>query len=366
MANNTFSFVGKIIPVNDKENFKGYTEQVYDSGWMKQRLVFNVVSGDNRNLVEINAGRWQDDAKNSVIYTMSKATEGKKSEQIQIPWGKRNDPSEMAKVAGYRVFTVDTDFYSHRQELEKNGETEALEASNKKRKHFITGTDFCDYAKKVVYSDKIKNFMFRVNGNIVYAYNEKSGRYYQSYEVNKIYRVNDDAEPTAEINMEFFFIEGFMNKDSVEETGKAIMTGFTSFYDQNTKRNWFCPINIVDRDDVEKINITEELLNNFDDTEVCKAVLKCQAINGAQRRDVKIEDLDERTQKAVKAGIMDEQTAIRNAGGQVYGERIQEIRFDKLIENSEPTAYTLENCMEKPHKQEEAVDIFEDDNEDDI
>lgn len=362
---NTFSFVGKIVPVKDKENFKGYTETKFDSGWMKQRLVFNVVSGDNRNLVEINAGRWDDDAKNSVVYTMSKATEGKQSEKIQIPWDKRNDPKEIEKVAGYRVFTIDTDFYVHRQELEQNGEAEALEASKKKRKHFITGTDFCDYAKKVVYSEKIKDWMFRINGNIVYTYSEKTGKYYQSYEVNKIYRVDETAEPTTDINMEFFFAEGFMDKDSVEETGKAIMTGFTPFYDSNTEKTWFCPITLIDRDDIEKVNLTEELLNNFEDSEICKAVLSCKAINGAQRRDINIEDLDERTQKAIKAGLMDEKTAIRNAGGQVYGERIQEIRFDKISKNSEPTAYTLENCMEKPHKEEETVDLFSDDNEDD-
>lgn len=362
----TFSFVGKIVPVKDKENFKGYTEQVYDSGWMKQRIVFNVVSGDNRNLVEINAGRWNDDSKNSAVYTMSKAIDGKKSEKIQIPWIKRNDPTEIAKVAGYRLFTADTDFYAHRKELEKNGDTEALEASNKKRKHFIAGSDFCDYAKKIVYSDKINDWMFRVSGNIVYTYNEKTGRYYQAYEVNKICRVNNDAEPTTDINMEFFFAEGFMDKSNIEETGKAIMSGFTPFYDQNTKKNWFCPVVIVNRDDAEKVNITEELLNNFEDAEICKAVIKCQAINGAQKRDIKIEDLDERTQKAIKAELMDEKIAIRNAGGQVYSERIQEIRFDKLIENSEPTVFTLENCKEKPHKAEEVVDLFANDGEDDI
>ena len=67
---NTFSFIGKIVTVKDKENFKGYEEKVFDSGWMNQKLRFNLVAGDNRHLIEINAGRWQDDKKNSVIYTM--------------------------------------------------------------------------------------------------------------------------------------------------------------------------------------------------------------------------------------------------------------------------------------------------------
>ena len=365
----TFSFVGKIIPIKDTEKFKGYTETVYDSKWMKQRLVFNVVSGDNRNMVEINSGRWQDDNKNGVVYTMSKAAEGKKSEKIQIPWDKRLDPTEVEKVAGYRIFTIDTDTYSNRKKLEENGEDEALEASRNKRRHFIASTDFCDFAKKVVYSDKIKDWMFRINGDIVYNYSEKTGRYYQSYEVKKIYRVDDDAEPSVDINMEFYFAEDFMDKDSVDEMGKAIMSGYTTFYDSTTEKDWFCPVSVVVRGDTELVNITEEILSNFEDSEICKALISCQAINGAQRRDVSIEDLDEKTQRAIKAGIMSEAQAIRNVGGQVYGDRVQELRFKEIIKHSEPTVYTLENCLEKPHMAEEEDNSglpFDIDNDDEI
>lgn len=361
----SFSFVGKIVPVKDTEKFKGYTETVYDSKWMKQRLVFNVVAGDNRHLVEINAGKWQDDKKNSVIYTMSRATDGKKSEKIQIPWEKKNDPKVIETVAGNRIFTIDTDTYSHRKELKDNGETEALEESEKKRRHFLAATDFCDFAKKVVYSDKIKDWTFRINGTVVYTYSEKTGMYYSTYEVNKIYRVDDDAETSSDVNIEFFYDENFMDKDSLEETGKALMSGYTQFYDQNTQKKWFCPITLVLRDDAEKVGLIEELLSDFDESEICRTVLSCQAINGAQKRDVNIEDLDEKTQKAIKAGLMDEAVAIRNAGGQVYGERLQEIRFNKIVKNSESTVYTLENCTEKPHKEEVSVDIFNDDDEDD-
>ena len=361
MAN--FSFVGKIVPVKDTEKFKGYTETVYDSKWMKQRLVFNVVAGDNRHLVEINAGKWQDDAKNSVIYTMSRPTDGKKSEKIQIPWEKRNDPKTIEKVAGNRIFTVDTDTYSNRKALKEAEDTEGLEASEKKRKHFLASTDFCDFAKKVVYSDKIKDWKFRVNGTIVYTYSENKGMYYATYEVNKIYRVDDDAETASDMNVEFFFGENFMDKDSLEDTGKALMSGYTQFYDQNTKKQWFCPITLVLRDDADKVNLIEELLSEFDDAEVCKATLSCQVINGAQKVDINLSDLDEKTQKAVKAGLMDEATAIRNAGGQAYGDKIQEIRFNKIVRNSEATAYTLENCTDKPHKEETSVDIFNDDDD---
>ena len=357
---NTFSFVGKIVPVKDTENFKGYTETTYDSGWMKQRLVFNVVAGDNRHLVEINAGRWKDDKKNSVIYTMSRATKDKKSEKIQIPWDKRNDPKTIETVAGNRIFTIDTDYmnYNHRKDLEKSGDTEALAKSNEKRRHFLAGTDFCDFlANKVVYNEKIKDWIFRINGNIVYRYSESNDRYYQSYEVNKIYRVDESVEPTADVNIEFYFAEGFMDKDGIEDVGKAIMSGFTPFYDQTTQKNWFLPISLIVRDEKDNVDEFEELLSEFENNEICKVVLSCKAINGAQRRDVNLEDLDEKTQKAVRMGWMSEAQAIRNVGGQIYGDTIQEIRFDKIVKNSESTEYTLEKCLAKPHKEEAEDEI---------
>jgi tRNA A37 N6-isopentenylltransferase MiaA len=74
-----------------------------------------------------------------------------------------------------------------------------------------------------------------------------------------------------------------------------------------------------------------------------------------------VTDLDERTQKAIAAGIMDEKTAIRNAGGQAYGDRIQEIRFDEIVKMGESTVYTLDDCTQKPHKEEEPVNIFDED-----
>ena len=58
-----FNWVGKIVPVKDTDSFKGYEEKVYDSGWMSQKLKFNLVAGTNRHLLEINAGRWKDDKK---------------------------------------------------------------------------------------------------------------------------------------------------------------------------------------------------------------------------------------------------------------------------------------------------------------
>ena len=365
---NSFTFIGKIVPIKNTDSFKGYTETVYDSKWMTQKLRFNVVAGDNRHLVEINAGRWQDEKKNSVVYTYSKATDGKQSQPIQIPWDKRNDPAEIAKVAGYKVFTVDTDTYSNRKALKDAEDADGLVASEKKRKHFLAGTDFIEWTRKVVNSDKIKDMMFKVQGSVEYSYSEKTGKYYSTYEVNKIYRVEDDAEPKSEMSMHFYFTENFMDKESVTEAGKAVLSGYTQFRDSKTKADWFCPVALVMRTrDIDLVDGIEEVLSDFGDNDVCKALLSCMVIDGAQKSDIKVTDLDEKTQKAIKLGYMNEKQAIKNAGGQMYGPKIQEFRFNSIVKQSEPTVFAAEDLMVAPHIKEEEIDIFcSDDDSDDI
>lgn len=370
-----FNWVGKLVPVKDSENFKGYEEKVYDSGWMTQKLRFNVVAGTNRHLVEINGGRWAKDEKNSVVYTYSKAEDGEKSKPIQIEWSKRKNQSEIEKVSGSRLFTVDLDYYQHRKELEESGDKEGLAESQSKCRHFIAASDFVEFARKVVNSAKTNNWTFRIRGNVNYNYSEKTGKYYATYEVQKIYRVADDTEPSSEMNVNFFFAEGAVDSESYDETGKAIVNGWTNFYDSNTKKSWFCPLALALRGDTDekgkkKLAVWEKVFSKFEDDEIRKINLTCSKIDGAEKMDIRLEDLDEDTQMNIEAGLISLQDAIRDAGGQMFGDRVQEIRIEKLgrgsSKGSETTAYTLDDVNAKPHKEEEKVDddivdLFEDD-----
>lgn len=367
---NQFSFVGKIVPVKDTDKFKGYTETKYDSGWVNQKLRFNVIAGDDRHFVEINAGKWDNDAKNSVIKTMSKAEEGKPSKLIEIPWAKRNDPEEIAKVAGYRVFTIDTDNYEHRQELEKSGDDAALELSKKKRKHFLAGVDFCEYARKVVNSDKIKDMTFRVSGNIVVNYGSKNDQYYTTYEVTKIYRTADNAEPLSEVNLDFYFAEGAVDSEDYNETGKAHVSGYSMFWDGMTKKNWFYPVNLViaggtDEAGKKRLAGFQKMFDKFESDEVRKVSLVCQKIDGAQRVDIKYEDLPEDVRENIDFGLITLEDAIKDAGGQMYGDAIRELRIVKLgrgsSKGSETTIYTEHNLSEKPHLEEKTEEVDDSD-----
>lgn len=374
---NTFSFIGSLRAVKDTESFKGFTITNYDSGWMNERLVFNVIAGDNRHRVEINAGRWSNESKN-VIYGFTKGDANKKGEAIQIPWEKRNDPSIIESMAGWKIFTVDTETYNHRKELEETGETEALAAANKKRKHFLAGTEFCEYVNKVVNSEKTKDMKFRVNGNITYRYSEKNDKYYSAYEVTKIYRVDDDTPVSSAIDMEFYFGEDAMDASDYAETGKAIVSGFTPYYEPNLKKNYYCPITLAlrfgtDEAGLKKIKGWQKIFSKFEDDEIRKINLACQQIDGAQRVAISYDDLDDDTKENIDFGLITLEEAIRDAGGNMFGEKIQEIRIEKLgrgsAKGSETTVFTVEDMNKKPFKEEAKAedvitDIFADDDED--
>lgn len=378
---NSFSFVGYLKPIKSTDTWNSFAITNYDSGWMNERLVFSVRSGDNTHRVEINAGRWVDEKKN-VIYGFTKGENGKKGESVQIPWAKRNDPAVIESMAGWKIFTVDTETYKHRKELEEAGETEALEAANKKRKHFLAGTEFCEYVNKVVNSEKCQDMKFRVNGNVTYRYSEKNDQYYSAYEVTKIYRVDDDTPVSSEVNIEFYFAENAMDSSNYDETGRAIVNGFTPYYDSALKKTCYCPVTLAmrfgtDADGLKKIKGWEKTFNKFEDDEIRKVNLACQQIDGAQRVAITYDDLDDDTKENIDFGLTTLEEAIRDAGGNTFGDKIQEIRIEKLgrgsTKGSETTVFTLDDMTKKPFKEEtsveedeeEKVDLFAGDDEDD-
>lgn len=372
MAN--FSFVGYLKPVRDTEAFKSFSVTNFDSGWMNERLVFNVIAGDNRHRVEINAGRWKEESKN-VIYGFTKGDANKKGEAVKIPWAKRNDPSTIDSMVGWKIFTVDLETFNHRKELEEAGDTEALEAANKKRKHFLAGTEFCEYVNKVVNSEKIKDMKFRVNGNVTYRYSEKNDRYYSAYEVTKIYRVDDDAEVSSSVDMEFYFGNGAMDASDYAETGKAIVNGFTPYYESSLKKTCYCPVTLalrfgIDADGLKKIKGWQKIFNKFEDDEIRKINLACQQIDGAQRVAITYDDLDDDTKENIDFGLTTLEEVIREMGSSMFGDKIQEIRIEKLgrgsSKGSETTVYTMEDMTKKPFKEEEKVEDEDDDDDFDI
>ena len=91
-----YEVLGKISIGKETDKFKPYTETVYDSGWKKTVLKFNAICGDNRHMLQVDAGAWADG--HGDIITFSKATvneDGSKKkvslEEIQTVGMRRND-----------------------------------------------------------------------------------------------------------------------------------------------------------------------------------------------------------------------------------------------------------------------------------
>ena len=80
------------------------------------------------------------------------------------------------------------------------------------------------------------------------------------------------------------------------------------------------------------------------------------------------DDLSEKTKRAIKFGAKKLEDAIAEAGGSMYGPRIQELRiieFGSDFSDFEATAYEVESLMKKPIKviEEEITDIFDEDDD---
>ena len=202
---NVFNFCGKISLGKETEKFKPIERKEFTSKWMNTTVKFNVISGTNRILCMTQGGKWTDDKKNTVK-TFGKSTtdeNGKvtKGAAIDIPWAKRFDAEEIAKVAGFKKFVVDTGDYKMRYKLQdlvaafENGSVTdemmeqagidnledakaALEKSQAKRKEFLSEWDFAEYMTKVLNADKLKDKLFNVSGSYEVSYNAENDRFY--------------------------------------------------------------------------------------------------------------------------------------------------------------------------------------------
>lgn len=307
----------------------------------------------------LSGGKWADDSKNKIL-TMSRATEGKKSESMEVKWDQRRDESVIDKVAGYRIYTCNL--------LDFNEQKEADDETKKKKEHrFIERTEYAQLVKKVIDSGKYADALFKVQGTMDFQYSVKDDRYYRTMTVNKIYKVTPETDPKAEMT-----IDAYYTADSIDEN---LFNCYTDYYFSSIKARRFVNIPLVFHSDgTEKgdrvVAAFKKKLSAFDDETVRKVQLVCTMIDGAERVDVKLEDLDEEIQENVMLGLISEKDAIASVGGQMFGERKTENRILKFSRNSakgsEPTVFTEEDLIKKPmpdpvEEDEEDTDIFADD-----
>ena len=401
MAN--FNFIGKISLPKETEKFKPIDHKEFASSWMSTTVKFNVISGTNRVLCTTQGGKWKDDKKN-IVKTFGKSVtdeSGKvtKGEKIEISWANRFDESEIAKVAGFKKFIVDTGDYKMRYKLQdlvkafENGNVTdelmeetgidnlddakvALDKSKAKRKEFISEWDFAEYMIKVAQSEKMKNKLFNVSGNYEISYNADKGRFYENYHVNRVTLASEGTEPKTEMKIDFLFSEDSWDDNSYEETGKVLVNGWISYYDSNLKKAGFKDMVVVIREEDEKKR--NALKRKFTVEDGIKQIgLTLSVIEGAEVIELTMDMLDEETREDIECGLLDWEDVKRELGGRAIGDRISEIRFAELTPKknvAQDTMYTVEDMHparedvveDTEEDNEEVVDIFDNDLDDDL
>lgn len=396
---NVFNFCGKISLPKETDKFKPIERKEFVSSWTNTTVKFNCISGTNRILCVTQGGKWKDDKKNTVK-TFGKSTtdaNGKvtKGASIEIAWNKRFDEDQIAKVAGFKKFVVDTGDYKMRYKLQDlvtafenktvtdemmeqigidnlEDAKEALEKSQAKRKEFLSEWDFAEYMIKVCNSDKLKDKLFTITGTYDVQYNAEKDRFYTTYHVNRVTLAAEDAEPTTELKVDFFYGEDAWDDSGFEDTGKVLVNGWLNYYDSNLKKNGFQNVAIVIREDNEKKRNALKRKFTVDDG-IKQIGLTLSVIEGAERVELTVDMLSEEDREDLECGLVEWDDLKKAYGGSVVGDKVSELRFACLTAKknvAQDTIYGVDDmhpAREEADDNEDVVtDIFEDDEDDDL
>ena len=394
---NVFNFCGKLSIGKETEKFKPIDRKEFKSGWTNTVVKFNCLSGTNRVLCLAQGGKWIDDKKNTVKTFSKSITDenGKvaKGEAIEIPWGKRFDEDQIAKVAGFKKFVVDTGDYKMRYKLqdaikafENDTITEemmeevgvdniddaktALEKSKSKRKEFVSEWDFAEYVAKLVSSDKYKSSLFNISGNYEVQYSADKDSFYINYHVNRITLAVDDVEPVTEMKIDFYYGENVWDDSVLDETGKVNLTGWVSYYDSQLKKNGMKPMIVAVREEDKKRNALKRKFE-VDGDEIKQIGLTVNVIEGAERVELTVDMLSDEDKEDLECGLVEWDDLKKAYGNTAAGDKISEIRFTSLTAKKnvpQDTVYHVEDmCPAKETAEEDVVtDLFADDSDDDL
>lgn len=379
---NTFRMTGALSLPKETEKFKPYASRTSASGWNMDKLRFNVTCGDNRHMMVIESLYRADESNDITVFTKGGIDDNGnkiKGEAIKIPFKNRLTDSRLAEVAEFRKYVVDTEVRGRRQALSramdniKEGKTiseedlkamgvasEAeipveIEKSQKKRKEFISEKDFLEHVKKVIDSGKYKDKLFNISGNVVVELNKMNGQFYTKYQPSRIYLAADDAEPMCEGEFKVYYGKDGLDTLSVEETGNYYLNGYTFEYNQDTKKNDLpAPITLVLPAKVEGDDKWEKIAAKFvkyftvDGDEYKEIGVKCNLLNGAQRKELDLDDLDEETRENIELGLITIEDVKRELGiTSTFGDRIQAYVITGLMQGfsrgANETVFTEEN-----------------------
>lgn len=397
----TFEIVGRLSIGKETEKFKPFEVITSDRGWITTKLMFNVMSENNRHSLISKGGHMKT---GGVVYTFTKKTKNENGEDvkgkpIQVKWDDRNKQDIIDTVAEFKKFVIDLEKPKRRYQLEKalekaqDGDIDtttlqelgldttgnavevlkkAVEDSKKKRKEFIAESDFTEYLNKLITSGKVEGQKFIVKGEIQHS--EYNGKFYKSLTPTRIYLADKDAEEVGFGEEVVFFNKESMDELSFEEKGKYYVNGYVRAYDGNRKTEIPCPIQVVIdcnglEPDSKDFKIKKLLKAQFtvDDDSWKELGVKFKMLDGAQKMEV-TEDMLSDVQKEMLELEMITMKELEKEFGIVYGDRITESSVVNVVKGytkgRKDTAYTDENFVIAAvslddDKEEDDDDIFD-------
>lgn len=382
----TFIIYGKLATIKETDKWAPISHRTFDSGWEMLQVNWNVLSGTNRIMCNMSGGRWMNTSKNVIkTFTAGKKDEnGKfiKGEQIDIPWDKRFDEEYIKQIPDYRKTIIDLGDPNVRRALQnivdgkaKDSDMEAagvssvdeakaeLEKSNKRRHVFLDTYDACEFMKKVLASDKVKDTVFRISGTVDRSYNSEKGSFYDTYVVNKI-EIPYDNKESAELYIDFHFGADPVDDSDIDETNTAYINGFSKYYDNRTKTTGFYPITLTVHDAKKAKEMKRKLSGNG---EIMNVGLIADIVNGAAISTITYDDLSDEDKADVDSGLLDLNEVIKALGGNKVGGKVKEFSFNRINpykKKIEETIYTMDDMVPAKAKKEESTDLFaEDDDE---
>lgn len=395
-----FEMIGRLSLPRATDKFEPFSTKKYESGWIRKQLMFNVTCGDNRHMLSIADGAFDDE--HGDIYSFSKSTVDEsgnrvKGETLIIPFKDRLTSPKLAEVAEFKKFVIDLERPGRRYKLEKASEkikegtsltdeelkdldiedesevNQELEKSKKRRNEFISGWDYIDYIFKLIDSGKYKDKKFFIRGNGEYQYSDKNQRVYESYIPNRIYLAADDAEESSIATINVLFNSESLDEMSVEEKGKYFVNGYMMEYDGNRKSNIPVPVTITipvptDNADEKAKKRIEAIKHKFmvEDDSFKEYGAVVNMLNGAQKLEITEDMLTDEQREDLDCGLITMDDIRAELGGSVYGERIREYQFLKpakgFTKGRQDTVYTADDMVIKPLADEvdEMEDLFDD------
>ncbi|MEG3006811.1 MAG: TCP-1/cpn60 chaperonin family protein, partial [Oscillospiraceae bacterium] len=322
-------------------------------------------------------------------------------EKIKVLSKKVETKESIAQVAEFKKFVVDLEKPKRRaeiteivdkfkdgsittEEMESTGfdsvETaeKALEDSNKKRHEFISEYDFAEYLHKLVCSDKTKNVKFRIRGNIEIS--EYQGKFYTHFIPTRIYRADESEIVKSEGSICVYYNKDGFDDGSLKEKGRYYISAYLFSYDSQRKAKIPCPVtlSIPATGDEKILKLAELFKKNFTinkkDGDMWKELgVRINMLDGAQIEEITEDMLSENEQDLLTIGEITMEDIIRDRGGKVYGDRVQEWVVDGFakgcLSGAKTTTYADDDFVIKDAAAEleaETADIFEDEDDIDI